>query len=233
MNVIFLTDVPGSGLAGEVKTVKNGFARNFLIPKKLAVVATHDELQRIETIRKVGEERRLKEEKDLRLLAEYLGELSVSLTAKVGPTGRLYGAITSTQVTEELSRLTEREFDRRSVHLAETIHELGEYEAEVRFPQGITATVKVIVEAEGAQGALAREQKEEAAQAVAEAQQAEAEPAEEAEQQEEATPAVAEVQQVEAEPEEEAEQQEEATPTVAEVQQTEEGPAEEVEQKEE
>ncbi len=209
MNVIFLTDVPGSGLAGEVKEVKNGYARNFLIPKKLAVVATHDELQRIETIRKVGEEHRLKEEKDLRLLAEHLAELSISITAKVGPTGRLYGAITSTHITEELSRLTEREFDRRTVHLAETIHELGEYEAEVRFPQGITATVKVVVEAEGARGAQAREQKQEATQAVAEVQQAEEEPTEEAEQQEEATQAVAEVQQVEEEPAEEAEQKEE------------------------
>lgn len=146
MRVIFLTDVSGSGLAGEVKEVKNGYARNFLIPQKLAVAATHDELQRIEGIRKAAEERRLKEEQDLQALAEHLAQLSITITAKVGPTGRLYGAVTSTNIADELSRLTERELDRRTVHLDEAIHEPGEYQVEIRFPHGISATVQVIVQ---------------------------------------------------------------------------------------
>ena len=182
MHVIFLTDVPGSGLAGEVKEVKNGYARNFLIPRKLAVAATHDQLQRIENIRKVAEERRLKEEQDLRVLAEHLAQLSVSLTAKVGPTGRFYGAVTSAHLAEELSRLTEREFDRRIIHLEESIREPGEYQAEVRFSHGITATVQVVVEGEGAQGARVRGQRQEETEVVAEVQQTQEEPSEQAEQ---------------------------------------------------
>ena len=156
MRVIFLADIPGSGLAGEVKEVKNGYARNFLIPRKLAVVATHDQLQRIETIRKTAEERRLKEEQDLHALAERLAQLSVTLTAKVGPTGRFYGAVTSTHIAEELSRLTEREFDRHSIHLEEPIHEPGEYQAEVRFPHSISATVPVTAVGEGQAGPQAQ-----------------------------------------------------------------------------
>ena len=152
MRVIFIADVPGSGLAGEVKEVKNGFARNFLIPKNLAVLATHDQLQRIESIRKAGEERRIKEEQDLRVLAERLTQLSVTLTAKSGPTGRFYGAITSAQIAEELSRLTEREFDRRTVHLEKLIHEPGIYQTEIRMGYGISSTIPVTAEGEGPGG---------------------------------------------------------------------------------
>ena len=152
MRVIFIADVPGSGLAGEIKEVKNGYARNFLIPKNLAVLATHDQLQRIESIRKVGEEHRIKEEQDLRVLAERLTQISVTLTAKSGPTGRFYGAITSAQIAEELSRLTEREFDRRTVHLEEIIHEPGIYQTEIRLGYGISATIPVTAEGEGSGG---------------------------------------------------------------------------------
>ena len=150
MRVIFLADVPGSGLAGEVKEVKNGYARNFLIPGKLAVVATHDQLQRIENIRKAGDERRLKEEQDMNALAELLAQVSVTLIAKAGPTGRFYGAITSAQIADELSRLTEREIEHRNVQLEEPIHEPGSYEAEVRLGHGISVALEVTAEAEGA-----------------------------------------------------------------------------------
>ena len=150
MRVIFLADVPGSGQAGEVKEVKNGYARNFLIPGKLAVVATHDQLQRIENIRKAGDERRIKEEQDMNILAELLAEVSVILTAKAGPTGRFYGAITSAQIADELSRLTEREIEHRNVQLEEPIHEPGSYEAEVRLGFGISVALQVTAEAEGA-----------------------------------------------------------------------------------
>ena len=153
MRVIFLTDVFGSGLAGEVKEVKNGYARNFLIPKKLAVAATHDQIQRIASIRKVGEERRVKEEKDISVLVELLSQLSVTLTANLGPTGRFYGAITSTQVAEELSRLAGREIDRRTVLLAEPIHEPGSYQAEVRLGNGVTTHVQFTAQGQGQQGA--------------------------------------------------------------------------------
>mgnify|MGYP001612322973 CR=1 FL=1 len=152
MRIIFLADVPGSGLAGEVKQVKNGYARNFLLPKKLATLATHDQLQRLEAIRKAGEERRLKEEQDLKALVAKLSEATLTLSARIGPTGKFYGAITSVHVAEELQRVTEREFDRRFIHIDKPIQEPGEYQAELRFPQGVTAAVKLAVVGKDAQG---------------------------------------------------------------------------------
>ena len=167
MKVIFLSDVPGSGQAGDVKEVKNGYARNFLLPRQLAVPASHDHMQRLEAIRKTGDERRIKEQQDLNALVEQLSELTLRLSARVGPTGRFYGAVTTTHVTEELIRLTEREFDRRSILLENPIHEPGAYEAQARFPHGISATLKLIVDAEGQEGAVEARIAEEAAQAEA------------------------------------------------------------------
>ena len=167
MKVIFLSDVPGSGQAGDVKEVKNGYARNFLLPRQLAVPASHDHMQRLESIRKAGDERRIKEQKDLNALVEQLSELTLHLSARVGPTGRFYGAVTTTHVTEELIRVTEREFDRRSIVLENPIHEPGAYEAQARFSYGISATLKIIVDAEGQEGAVEASMAEESEQAEA------------------------------------------------------------------
>ncbi len=167
MKVIFLSDVPGSGQAGDVKEVKNGYARNFLLPRQLAVPASHDHMQRLEAIRKAGDERRIKEQNDLNALVQLLSELTLRLTARVGPTGRFYGAVTTTHVTEELTRLTEREFDRRSIILENPIHEPGAYEAEARFAYGISATLKLIVDAEGQEGSVEASMAEEAEQSEA------------------------------------------------------------------
>ena len=173
MRIIFLEDVPGSGHAGEVKEVKNGYARNYLLPRKLASLATHDQLQRIGTIRKVADERRLKEEKELGALAELLSQFTVNLTAKMGPTGRFYGAITSTQIAEELSRLADREIQRRIVYLEEPIREPGEFQAEIRFAHGITTTIPVTVVAEGAEMPETAKDEEQPKAAVDQPEQAE------------------------------------------------------------
>ena len=149
MRVIFLEDVPGTAQAGDVKEVKNGYARNFLLPRKLAATATHDHLQRVDILRKVAGERRIREEQELTALVELLSQVTVSLTAKMSPTGRFYGAVTSIQIADELSRVTEREIDRRIVHLEEPIHEPGEYPVELRFAHGIVATILAKVRSEG------------------------------------------------------------------------------------
>ena len=236
MRVIFLEDVPGSGRAGDVKEVKNGYARNFLLPRNLAALATHDHLQRIEILRKTADERRVKKEKDLTVLAEHLSEVSMTLTAKMAPTGRFYGAITSSMIADELTRLTEREIDRRAINLAEPIHEPGEHQVEVQMAHGITATVHVTARAEGAEeeGPVAEaEQEEPAAEAEQEEPAAEAEqeePAAEAEQAEPAAEAEQEEPAAEAEQEEPAAEAEQEEPA-AEAEQEE--PAAEAEESEE
>lgn len=208
MRIIFLEDVPGSGRAGEVKEVKNGYARNYLLPQKLASLATHDQLQRIETIRNVAQERRLKEETELGALAEQLSLFTVNLAAKMGPTGRFYGAVTATQIAEELSRLAGREIERREVHLENPIREPGEFHAEIRFAHGITTTVPVTVVAEGSETPKTAEQVEEAIETVGQSEATVGQPegAEETEQGEESVSA---------------EGQEEATETIGQLEQSE------------
>ena len=154
MKVIFVADVAGSGQAGDIKEVKNGFARNFLLPKKLAVPATHDHLQRIDSIRKTGDERRIKEQTELNALVEHLANVTVNLSARTGPSGKFYGAVTSTHIAEKLTSITEREFDRRSIQLDQPIQEPGIFEVELRFSYGISTSLRVVVDAEGQEGSI-------------------------------------------------------------------------------
>ena len=147
MRVIFVEDVPNVARTGEIKDVKPGYARNFLLPKRLAVAATPQELQRLESIRKLGMERQAKEKVGAEAIAEQLAGQSVTLKVRSGPTGRLYGAVTTAMVAQELTTLLEQEIDRRSVILEDTIHELGEFEARVRLHPEVVATVSLVVEA--------------------------------------------------------------------------------------
>ncbi len=146
MRVIFLEDIPHVARTGEVKEVKTGYARNYLLPKKLAVAATSQEMARLESIRKIGLERQSKLIGGARALAERLENASVILKVRSGPNGRLYGAVTNAMVAQELATLMEVEFDRRDVTLEGAIHELGNYQAKVRLHPELTATINLVVQ---------------------------------------------------------------------------------------
>jgi large subunit ribosomal protein L9 len=149
MRVIFLRDIPNVAQAGEIREVSNGYARNYLIPKGLAVPATPQELKRIEKIKRVAEERRLKEVKELEALAQQLEGTTITVKARASPAGRFYGSITAVQIAQELSRLTERELDKGIIGLEEPIHEPGSYPVVVQFRPGVSANITVVAEAEG------------------------------------------------------------------------------------
>ena len=145
MRVIFLEDIPNVARTGDVKEVKTGYARNYLLPKRLAVAATPQEMARLESIRRAGLERQSKLKEGAQALAELLESANVVLKARSGPTGRLYGAVTNGMVAQELSTLMDVEFDRRDV-LIEDIHELGSFQAKVRLHPELTVTVNLVVE---------------------------------------------------------------------------------------
>jgi large subunit ribosomal protein L9 len=149
MRVVFLEDVSGVAQGGDVKEVKNGFARNFLIPKSLATPATHNALQRVERLKKQADETRLKVLADTRALAEALDGVQVNIEMRTGASGRLYGSVTSAMIANELSELTEREIDRRTVQLPESIRELGTFDINLRLHPEVEAGVKVLVYAAG------------------------------------------------------------------------------------
>nr|WP_290668760.1 50S ribosomal protein L9 [Ardenticatena sp.] len=153
MEVLLLKDVPNLGLAGEIKDVSDGYARNYLIPQGLAKVATPGIKKQAEQIRLAAERRRERERKDAEALAARMAELTLEFTAKVGETGQLFGSVTAAQIAERLSEALGVEIDRHTLDLNRPIRQLGTYEVPVRLAGGITQEVKVVVVGEGGETA--------------------------------------------------------------------------------
>jgi len=143
MKVVFLQDVPNVAKAGEIKEVAAGYGRNFLIPKKLALLATPEAISQAETRDKKIEEARLNTE--LIELARQLEGKEVSLKAHAGAKDRLYGSITSADIASELNNATGLVIDKRKIELDEPIRQLGSYEVAIRLAKDIIPKVRVTV----------------------------------------------------------------------------------------
>ena len=190
MKVVFLEDVEGTAQVGEVKEVKNGFARNFLLPRRLAAPAIEPYLRRAQA--HAVREAKHQEEVDVEAsaLAERLEGARITITARVGEQNKLYGSITSVRIAEEVAKLTgDEEFDHRKVLLPEAIKEVGIQPVRLRLTRNVEAAIEVEVIAEGED--LDEAEGEEGEEPTAEADegaQAEAEP-EEGEESDEEPPA--------------------------------------------
>ena len=149
MRVVFLEDVQGVALGGEVKEVKNGFARNYLIPKKLAVPASHDVLQRVERLKRQAGVSRLKELEDMKALAGELDGVRLDIEMRAGSGGRLYGSVTTAIVAGSISEITGRDIDRRTIAIPDSIRQLGVYEANVHLHPDVDAKVTLVIYAPG------------------------------------------------------------------------------------
>ena len=145
MRVVFLEDVSGVARGGDVKEVKNGFARNYLIPKNLAVPATHNALQGVERLAREADSTRVKRLEDIKALATELDGMQVNVEMRAGSGGRLYGSVTSAMIAEGLASLTEREVDRRIIEIEEPIRQLGTFEVNVRLDAEVEAKINVLV----------------------------------------------------------------------------------------
>lgn len=148
MKVLFLEDELPTARAGDIREVKNGFARNYLIPRGIAVLATEHQLRRAEKLRAEAEERRLRELNEWRDIAAELAENPVELTVRTGPTGRLYGSVTNTMIAARLSELTGRTIERKRVRMQEQIRIVGTYRLPVRFMEEVDAIITLNVVSE-------------------------------------------------------------------------------------
>lgn len=148
MKVLLLADVKGQGKKDQIVEVSDGYARNFLFPKKLAVVADAKVMSETKS-KEEAKQFRLKEEKAAaKALADKLGTLTVKITASSGGDGRLYGSITSKDIAEKLKEQYNIEIDKRKLVLSENIKSYGTYDVEVKVYPEISAKLKVTV-AEG------------------------------------------------------------------------------------
>ncbi|HZU05837.1 MAG TPA: 50S ribosomal protein L9 [Chloroflexota bacterium] len=148
MKVILREDVKGLGAAGEVKDVADGYARNYLIPRRLAVPATPAALKEVAAQQAAAARRQAQREAEARALAARLANMTLTLRARVGAQGRLYGAVTAADIADALSRELGVPFDRRRLVLEEPIRELGTHMVPVHLARDITASLTVRVEPE-------------------------------------------------------------------------------------
>ncbi len=145
MRVVLLEDVENVGRAGDVVEVKNGFARNYLIPRGLAQPATRGLLHQVDQIRKAAEERRARELGQAESIAAVLGELALEFRARAGEHNRLYGSITNADIAEAIREKTGIEIDRRTIQLERPLRQLGEYRVPIRLMAGVVTHVLVRV----------------------------------------------------------------------------------------
>ena len=160
MKVLFLLDVRPTARAGDVKEVKLGFARNYLIPQGFAVQATEHELRRASKLRAQAEDRRLVEAKEWQDVADALKAQKVRIEVRTGPTGRLYGSVTNTMIAAKVSEMTEREIDRKGIQIATPIRAVGDYKIPARFVEGVTANLMIEVVADDASIKLNKQMEE-------------------------------------------------------------------------
>ena len=144
MRIVLREDVEKLGTRGDVVTVADGYARNYLLPQKMAFLATGENLKRVEKEKKVFKLRLIQERDDAQLLAEKMASISCTIVKKAGEEETLYGSVTSADIASAL----EKEgilMDKRKVLLAEPIKALGIYTVPVKLHPEVDAAVKVWV----------------------------------------------------------------------------------------
>ena len=145
MKVMLTKDVANVGAAGEIKDVADGYGRNFLIPRKLAVVAGRGVEAEARRIRDAASRREAKERDEAQELAEQIGNKTVVVRLKVGEGDKVFGAITNQDVATALRQQHQVEVDRHKIDLKEPIKALGEHQVPLRLHRDVTAPINVIV----------------------------------------------------------------------------------------
>ena len=145
MKVILQQDVRGQGKKGQLVEVSDGYARNFLLPKKLAVPATAENVNTMKQQEKARQAQMAAEKAEAQALAEKLKSIQVKLTAKAGEGGRLFGAISSKEIAQAAKEQCDLELDKKKIVLPEPIKTLGTHEVPVKLHKDVTAALKVVV----------------------------------------------------------------------------------------
>lgn len=147
--LLLIEDVENLGRKGNIVKVRPGFARNFLLPRKLAEVATKQTLRKQE---RLVEERRLKAEEDKKesegIAAKFV-DLTVSTIVNVDPEGHMYGSVSSHDIVNMLKEQAGIDLEKRSVHLKHPLKQLGDHVVQIVLKEGVTATLKVSIQAKG------------------------------------------------------------------------------------
>jgi large subunit ribosomal protein L9 len=145
MRIILQREVENLGAPGDIVEVKDGYARNFLIPRGLAVQASRGALRHSERMRVLHESRQVREREEADALATRIAKTPVRIAAQAGEEGRLFGSVTSQDIAEALARSLERDVDRRKINLAEPIRSTGTHVVQVHLHPEVNADLTVEV----------------------------------------------------------------------------------------
>lgn len=144
MKVVLLADVKGHGKKGELCNVSDGYARNFLFPKKLAIEANATAMNELRNREESKAHHIAEKKKTAEETAAKLDGKQIEITAKAGASGKLFGAVTAKEIAAEIKKKFDIDIDRRKMQVAD-IKQFGEYTAEIKLYSGITAKMQVIV----------------------------------------------------------------------------------------
>lgn len=148
MKVVFIKDLPGRAKRGEIKEVADGYARNFLLPRGLAVLATSGTIHSIQTRREQITMHQAQEQEKLKEIAHNINGKQVILKARAGAQERLFGSVTTSDIAQALSQLVGFNIDKRKIELDEPLRKLGNYEIIIRLSKDVEAKITVIIEEE-------------------------------------------------------------------------------------
>ena len=146
MKVILLQDVKGKGKKGQMLEVSDGYARNFMLPRKMAIEATPDAINTMRMNDKATQERIAKEKAEALAVSKQLRELTVTVVAKGGGNGRLFGSITNAEIAEALEKKTGIKLDKRKIVISDAIKNVGTYTVTCKLGYEITAPLTVKIE---------------------------------------------------------------------------------------
>ena len=146
MKVILLQDVKGKGKKGQMLEISDGYARNFLLPKKLAVEATADAINTMRMNDKAAAERAAKERAEALEISRKLREMTLVVTAKGGGAGKLFGSVTSQEIADALKAKSGIAIDKRKIVLSDSIKNVGTYTVQCKLGYEITAPLTVKIE---------------------------------------------------------------------------------------
>lgn len=145
MKVVLKADVKGTGKKGELVNVSDGYARNFLFPRALATEANTQAMNELKNKQEAKKHHEEMEKQNAQNIANTINNKTITLKAKAGSNGRLFGSITSKEIAEELNKQFNINVDKRKITLDADIKAFGTYEAEVKLLSGISAKCKVMV----------------------------------------------------------------------------------------
>lgn len=148
MKVILLSDIKNVGKKDEILNANDGYARNFLFPKKLAVEATPDNLKKLKDKKDSEAHKKELDKQKAKETAEKINKLELILKVKAGENGKIFGGITAKEISEELKKQNNIEVDKKKIVLSETIKTLGRFSVDIKLYEGISAKLTIDIKSE-------------------------------------------------------------------------------------